>query len=245
MLYEINHLFCTKVKNRIMRVLLTKEFNENAYLQAEMQGIKILYASFIAIEQYPITDETTKWFADNPSDCWVFTSAAAAQFAEKLIEQGEVEPPKKIFAIGRKTAEPLATLNVPIYFPRDEYAHSLADFIIEQDGIDRYCHFRGNISLNTIEAKLKGANIAVISFECYKTTICKPAIDENEFDGIVFYSPSAVKSCLEANLRLDGKKIFAIGQTTASMINKTLGRDAIIPEEKNFNALIQCIKQHI
>jgi uroporphyrinogen-III synthase len=66
---------------------------------------------------------------------------------------------------------------------------------------------------------LKKKNIGVNEIIVYKTIITPQKI-EKKYDGILFFSPSAVKSFFEKNI-LDGQTVlFAIGSTTADKIRK-------------------------
>jgi uroporphyrinogen-III synthase len=62
-------------------------------------------------------------------------------------------------------------------------------------------------------------------------TISTPHKIDKAYDGILFFSPSAVQSFFYANAVLPATILFAIGQTTADAI-KTFTENTVIVSEK-------------
>lgn len=225
-----------------MKVLLTKEFDEENAELAKRCGIELIFTPFISTKQQNIDEATIEWFRERYFDIWIFTSAVAAHYAAELLKTDKVELPKMIYTVGEKTARALQNRGIPIIYPDESNAESLAALIIECHKNEKYCYFRGNISLKTIETKLQSAGIAISSIECYTTVLCKPVISPEMYDSIVFFSPSAVDAFVQSGLSHINKKIFAIGSTTAAAIYTQIGARAIVPNEKGFNGILKCLE---
>lgn len=225
-----------------MIVLLTKKFDNEQFEQAQQRGIILEYVPFINTKQHFIDEVAIKWFSEHTFEIWIFTSAVAASYASKLIGTNRVKSPEAIYAVGEKTGATLQNLGIPIVYPAHSNAESLADIIIEKHRRARCCYFKGNISLQTIESKLGSAGMRLTAYECYTTEICKPTINPDRYDSVVFFSPSAVEAYLQSKLAYENKKLFAIGKTTASAVRQLMGQNAVVPEEKGFDALIKCIE---
>ena len=102
-----------------------------------------------------------------------------------------------------------------------EYAAELADYLVKYHKNDFFHFFCGNIRSDEIPSKLKENNIAFEEIEVYKTTL-NPKKFERQFDAILFFSPSGVRSYCEerSNLTNDEATFVCIGTTTASEAKK-------------------------
>ena len=82
----------------------------------------------------------------------------------------------------------------------------------------KFNYFCGKQRLKTIEIFAKKNNIDIKISEVYETFEIRKKIKE-KFDGIIFFSPSAVRSYVSLN-SLNTQKVFSWGQTTAKEIKK-------------------------
>jgi uroporphyrinogen-III synthase len=82
----------------------------------------------------------------------------------------------------------------------------------------KFNYFCGKQRLKTIEIFAKKNNIDIKISEVYETIEIRKKIKE-KFDGIIFFSPSAVRSYVSLN-SLNTQKVFSWGQTTAKEIEK-------------------------
>ena len=100
-------------------------------------------------------------------------------------------------------------------------AKGLADIITKNSNSDEVVFFCGDHRRDELSAILREKNIEVNEIVAYKTTLVPHKI-EKKYDGILFFSPSAVQSFFQKN-KLDEETIlFAIGNTTANEIKKYL-----------------------
>ena len=117
----------------------------------------------------------------------------------------------------------------------------LANKIKENYSNKTFTYFCGKQRLNTIEKTLKKSTINVIFCEVYKTMLIPKKV-KGKFDGVMFFSPSAVKSYALIN-SFKNQKIFSWGNTTANEIKKYTS-DFFVSKNPEIKSLIQIIKNH-
>jgi uroporphyrinogen-III synthase len=118
-----------------------------------------------------------------------------------------------VYCVGDKTAQFLEEKNVKVTVKANS-AEELADEILLNKNIEELYFFCGNLRRNELPEMLTENNIKVNEIEVY-TTNFKPVKIKNTYDGVLFFSPSSVKSYLLKNT--DTQSIaFCIGNTTAS-----------------------------
>ncbi len=103
------------------------------------------------------------------------------------------------FCVGEKTKSLLEDKGFNV-IKMSEYASELADFIVKNHKKDSFHFFCGNIRSDEIPSKLKENSIALEEIEVYKTTL-NPKKFNRQFDAILFFSPSGVRSYCEENLQ--------------------------------------------
>ena len=86
--------------------------------------------------------------------------------------------------------------------------------------------FTGNLRLDTLPNHLTQHNISFEELVVYNTRLTPTQVQQG-FDGILFFSPSAVVSFFSINKISDSIVLFAIGDTTADTI-KTYTKNKII-----------------
>ena len=135
--------------------------------------------------------------------------------------------------MGKKTKQRLEENGFSV-IKMTEYAAELADYLVNNHKKNSFHFFCGNIRSDEIPSKLKESNIIFEEIEVYKT-ILTPKKFERQFDAVLFFSPSGVKSYCEVN-RVDssihpflqgvaegnrvGLKAICIGTTTAQEAKK-------------------------
>jgi uroporphyrinogen-III synthase len=165
----------------------------------------------------------------------IFTSAKAVKAAGKLIS---TKISWKIFCI-----EPATKILVENYFKNANIAgtatnaEELADKIIIDNPVKKVIFFCGNKRRNTLPGKLKNNGIEVEELIVYKT-IEKPQLVSKSYDGILFFSPSAVRSFFSLNEIKKSTTLFAIGNTTAAEIKLFAEAKTIITEIPDQEQLI-------
>ena len=124
------------------------------------------------------------------------------------------------FCVGEKTKE-LLEINGFKVIKMTEYASELAGYLVQNHKNDKFHFFCGNIRSNEIPVSLKKNKISFEEIVVYKTTL-NPQKFERQFDAILFFSPSGVRSYFEANNKPESSETLSvcIGTTTASEAKK-------------------------
>ncbi|MEO8112565.1 MAG: uroporphyrinogen-III synthase, partial [Ginsengibacter sp.] len=114
-------------------------------------------------------------------------------------------------------------------------ATALAENIVSDKGIKKVYFFCGDQRRDELPRKLKDNNIDIEELIVYKTIETAEKISK-VYDGILFFSPSAVHSFFLKNLISDETQVFAIGTTTADALKPFTQQPVIIadfPGKKN------------
>lgn len=130
--------------------------------------------------------------------------------AVKAVSEGNIRF-ENCFCVGSKTAA-LAEEAGGKILVRADNSLQLAKRILKYHSNKEFHFFCGNKRRNELPELLKKNNIIFQETEVYKISL-DPRRFDSEFDGIMFFSPSAVESFTMEN-SLD-TKAFCIGQTTA------------------------------
>jgi hydroxymethylbilane synthase len=109
-------------------------------------------------------------------------------------------------------------------------ASQLADIIIK-DGIKEVVFFCGDKRRDELPEKLRHQGIQVEEVIVYNTTETPRIITKN-YDGVLFYSPSAVRSFFSLNNLPATTTCYAIGETTAAEIKKYCSNDIALDFKK-------------
>lgn len=145
----------------------------------------------------------------------VFTSMNAVEAVHKQVI-GKTN--WEIFCIGNKTRklvnEYFGEKNISGFA---DNASKLAEVIVGKKNINKVIFFCSDQRRDELPEKLKKNKFEVEEIEVYKT-IPKPQKISKQYDGILFFSPSAVKSFFSINKINSTIKLFAIGETTANEI---------------------------
>ncbi len=108
-------------------------------------------------------------------------------------------------------------------------ALALAESMIDFGGVTELVFFCGDQRRDELPGKLKEHGIGVDEIIVYKTA-AKPQQILEHYDGITFFSPSAVDSFFSVNKINKDTVLFAIGKTTAERI-KTYSKNKVIVGE--------------
>lgn len=148
----------------------------------------------------------------------------------------------RIYCVGEKTKNEIRKHGFMTYKIK-KHAQELSEFIILNSQGERFIHFCGNLALDILDRALPLQNINYKKIPVYETELIYPVINE-DFDVLVFFSPSGVRSFAKHN-SMEGKKLFAIGQTTEKEIKKFTKGVVWSSEENNFEGLLKLISQKL
>jgi len=122
-------------------------------------------------------------------------------------------------------------------------AEDLARMIIGSAAGKAVTFFCGDQRREELPVLLRQAGFLVHEKVVYRTVL-QPQKISRHYDGIAFFSPSAVESFFLVNEVDAATGFFAIGRTTAAAIHARTGREAMISNQPDKEVLIQQMIAH-
>ncbi len=216
------------------RILSTKKLKVNQKQFLLNADFSVIEADFIRVTELPfrLTDI-------NPNLIITSQNAAKAVAAHPEVQDIRRNP---VFCVGLKTADLLDELGFTVQ-ETAENASELAKVILDDYSTESFTFFSGNIRRNELPMALMEADVEMNEIEVYETELT-PAEIKSQIDGILFFSPSGVKSFLLKNT-LENQVCFCIGQTTATEIQRVTGSNpvtTIIANQSTIEStIVKCI----
>lgn len=236
--------------NQPIHVLSTRPLPDALIEEAAAQGIVLDALPFISIS--PLADDelgrNIRDLATRPLVA-VFTSINAVDAVKGWLQQ--VPETWRIFCIGSATRQ-----GVEKFFGAQRVADTAADAStlaeriirweslgqagsesLDQAGREVY-FFCGDHRREDLPSILRRQGITVNEWIVYRT-IQTPHRVERLYEGIAFFSPSAVESYFSVNTVGAGTPLFAIGRTTAAAIGERCHNPVDISDQPEKEALIR------
>ncbi len=197
------------------RVLCTGELSAELVEHASQHGVELTVIPFIHIA--PIEDPSVAWvIADvaQQDSTVVFTSLNGVEAV--IAKLGDKVPSWKIFSMGGSTRDAIEShFGADALLDVADNGASLASAILAHGDVQEIHFFCGDQRRDELPDALDQAGIRVNAIEVYRTT-ATPQRNTDHFDGVMFFSPSAVKSFFSMNEAGPETTVFAIGSTTAA-----------------------------
>lgn len=173
-------------------------------------------------------------------DNLIFTSKNAVE-SVLLHPQIEEFRKKTAFCVGIATKAFLEEygFKVDVYAG---YASDLAEIISLIYDKESFTFFSGNLRREVLPQTLLQNGIIFNEIEVYETGLT-PIKTTNTFDGILFFSPSAVESYLSVN-KIQTESCFCIGETTAAALEFNNIKNIVIANKPNVEEVILKIKEY-
>ena len=146
---------------------------------------------------------------------------------------------KNIFCVGRRTKK-LIENRIGKVNHAAKNALKLAEYISKETEIKEVTYFCSNLRMDTLSAYLQAKKIIVNEVESYKTMLSPVKIDD-AVSGVLFYSPSGIKSYLEENIT--DKVAFCIGETTAKEARIHFN-DVKVANVPSVDSVLDLVKNH-
>src|SRR5690606_27668829 len=214
-------------------ILSTKKLKRNQKSFLLNAGFSVVEADFIKISLLPFQLKKLP-------DLLLFTSQNAV---ESVLNNEKANDLKNIPAIcvGSKTRK-LLEENYFKVLASEEYAQQLAPTIQEKYSKEHIAFFAGNIRRNTLPEAMQEKDISFDEYLVYQNDESSVTI-EAKTDGILFFSPSGIKSYLKQNT-ITYQMCFCIGTTTADAL-KDITKNVVIANQQTVeNVIIQCINYY-
>jgi uroporphyrinogen-III synthase len=227
----------TMQQNKIT-ILSTRPLQAALIDEAAAQGIEINVQSFIeteAIQSVEVQQEIEQALLQSASV--VFTSMSAVEAVAEYMN--EEMPDWVIYCMGQTTQE-----LVKKYFGENsiggtaDNAATLAELVVEESDIDEVIFFCGDQRRDELPDILRSNDIEVTEIIVYHT-IATPHTVTKQYNGILFFSPSAVDSFFMKNKPGKQTMLFAIGNTTAVAVKKHSLNSIIISEKPGKENLVE------
>jgi len=218
------------MENQI-RILSTKKLLEH-------QKQYLLSANFEVFQEDFIEIQNKKFKLESINDYLIFTSQNAVESVllnEKLVEIKT----KKCFCVGEKTKTFLVQNGFEV-IASSEYASELASVICNKFPKKSFTFFCGNLRRDILPDSLQLAQVLFDEVEVYQTILTPHKADEN-INGILFFSPSAVESFLKVN-KIQDEICFCIGNTTAKALENKTKKIVVANHPSVESNIIKCIE---
>lgn len=213
-----------------IRILSTRPIEGALVEKALLHNITFHALTFIEIKS-SLTEATIELLnqLSKQKATIVFTSMNAVEVVVEALQKNSKMPEWRIYCLSG------ASFNlVRKYWPSENIcatgrnATELAE-TIAKDKVENVTFFCGNLRREELPELLKQNNIVVTEVTVYETFEIPTKI-ETTYNGILFFSPSAVHSYFSINTIGTETILFAIGNTTAKAIKQFCSNDIIISD---------------
>lgn len=224
----------------MMKTLFTKKIDRRTVTNKLGQDFDFSCIDVIKISPLTITPFDLKNYS------LIFSSVNAVQsfFANGFqpCEDFISKNYNKIYCVGEKTKKEVRKNGFGT-FKVLRNAKELSQFIIDKSQKESFLHFCGNMALDVLDQALPLQNIGYQKIVVYNTEEIYPSITEN-FDALVFFSPSGVRS-FSRNNTFNNAKLFSIGETTSDEIRKYTSQNIITSEENSLADVLHIMKTEL
>lgn len=219
----------------MVRVLSTKQLREETLRLVPHTGIVVKSLPFIRIDipEHIILPEAQQVDA-------IITSANAVTALNSIREKLPVF--NTIYCISGQTEALVRKYLSAADIVARPYASELVAILEKGAFTYPLWFFKGDKALPTIPDGLKKAGIDFTAIEVYQNT-ATPQVLQEDFEAILFFSPSAVESFLKNNFIPDNTITFAIGKTTAKAL-KPFAKQIIISEDTTEVAVVKAVVKY-
>ncbi len=161
------------------------------------------------------------------NDVLIFTSANAVKAVENFTDASAGKA-YRIYCIASNTSQKVAEVfGEKFIADTAAYGADLADIIIQKETAKKMFFFCGNLRRDVLPEKLKAAGKELEILEVYETVDKEQKINI-DYDGYLFFSPSAVESFFKQYPDASSGIFFAIGTTTQEALKSYVETKNII-----------------
>jgi uroporphyrinogen-III synthase len=209
-------------------ILCTRLLDQHFITKVEPYGIQITTLPFIEIQLRKDVSfiQEVKQLAQKKINA-VFTSVNAV---ESVSHQVKEEVDWKIFSIGGVTKDAVCKhFGDETLIASAKNASMLAKKITEKGNISDVTFFCGDQRLDDLPETLRANKINVQEIIAYHN-LQTPHDVQEDYDGILFFSPTAVHSFFLMNTIRTNVVLFSIGKTTTATIQSYCSNEVITSE---------------
>jgi uroporphyrinogen-III synthase len=222
-------------------ILITADVDQSLLNEMTFRGFVVDVIPFIKTES--IQTEKVQQTVESVSilnATVVFTSSNAVEAVHYQTQNRKVN--WRIYCVGNATKSLIEKLFIhsTVIAMADNAAKLSQEIIADKENITELYFFCGDKRRNELPLLLAQNNIALHEIEVYATTILQHKLSKH-YDGILFFSPSAVDGFFSRNTVEDDTVLFAIGNTTADEIKKHSNNKIIIANKPGKKEMIEKI----
>lgn len=209
-----------------IHILSTRLLKKELIEKAQRENIETRAEAFIQNipDTSPQISEKIQFLSQQPVVA-IFTSIHAVEVVKS--ELGGVTPPWKICCTSGATKDALlGFFEEHNIIATAKNASSLAEKILQQQNIKEVYFFCSKQRLNDLPETLTDAGVQVNELVVYQTVGTPRAVTE-EYDAILFFSPSGVHSFFSMNTIPLHTTLFSIGKTTTATIESYCGNEVV------------------
>lgn len=194
------------------------------------------------LEYQAIKIEYRKFQLPDDFDNYIFTSQNAVEAILSNLSnfQGKSQLKKACFCVGEKTKLLLEKKGLKVVKMAQNAAY-LAHFIVKYHKNESFLFLCGNRRNDDLPNILTNNKLHFKEIVVYNTELSPQHFSES-FDGILFFSPSGVKSYTMAN-DIGNSVAFCIGNTTAKEAS-LLTDSIVVPETPTIENLLKKVTSH-
>jgi uroporphyrinogen-III synthase len=223
-------------------ILCTRALDQHILNKAEVNGIHITTLPFIEIQL-----RTDALFIQQVQQLMlqkinaVFTSVNAV---ESVAQQISEEADWKIFCIGGVTKDAVCRhFGDKSVIASAKNASLLTRKIMEKGNLKEVIFFCGDQRLDDLPETLRGNKINVKEIIAYNN-LQTPHDVQEDYDGILFFSPTAVHSFFLMNTIRINVVLFSIGKTTTATIQSYCTNKVITSEWPGQESLLEKVLEY-
>ncbi len=217
------------------KILSTRPLPSHIIEEAALQNVVIDQVEFITTESLIDNRTVSSIKKYLQQECTVILTSMNAVEAIATHLNGSVE--WKIYCMGNTTKNLVHKYFGDVIQGTGHDATDLAKVIVANHERE-VVFFCGDQRRDELPLLLKKNNINVSELVVYNTIALNKKVNNN-YAGILFYSPSAVNSFFKNNKIDDDTVLFAIGNTTAISIKKFASNKIIISDKAGKDKLVQ------
>lgn len=227
------------MKDRKISILSTRPLDEETVSKASEHQIIIDCISFIETQNIideNLSEEIKKLALE--SIAAVFTSMNGAEAVIEELRKNELKPNWEIYCIGAATQSLIKDYFVSNNIKGTAKSAAELSEIIVNNAEKEVLFFCGNQRREELPKYLQENKVKVKEVAVYETNETPVEISKS-YNGILFFSPSAVKSFFSVNSILPDAVLFSIGNTTAVEIKKHCSNKIFISDFPSKDKLVK------
>ncbi len=242
-------------------IMVTREATQALALVylLEKEGATCYQVPLLRIEAIFNKENRQQFFHLNEQADWLFfTSPNAVRFFDQYVKELNLQLTQKIAAVGEKTTQLLEEYDYMIDFQPTIFRGEIMvkEFLHKYGEQQKIALIVGNKSRPEIPQLLKDAKVSfekLVIYRTIKNIDAKQLLQQtvSQVDAVFFTSPSTVEIFQQLLTEEQFKKTrkqqlaVAIGQTTATALEKAMFHDIISPETYTIEHMVQSYIDYI